>query len=48
MLKAAGYEKVNGVYQKQIEGFGLDRLSGANYRLTIAGGSTDHPAYAMF
>lgn len=48
LLQEDGYEKVNGVYQKNIEGFGLDRLSGSNYRLTIAGGSTDHPAYAMF
>ena len=29
-------------------GFGVDRLGGQNYRMTIAGGSTDHPAYAMF
>ena len=48
MLKDAGYEKVNGVYEKTIAGYGVDRLSGQNYKLTIAGGSTDHPAYAMF
>lgn len=48
MLRAEGYEKVDGVYEKYIDGYGLDRLSGSNYRLTIAGGSTDHPAYAMF
>ncbi len=48
MLKDAGYEKVNGVYEKEIPGYGLDRLSGNNYKMTIAGGSTDHPAYKMF
>ena len=48
LLEDDGYELVDGVYQKNIDGFGLDRLSGQNYRLTIAGGSTDHPAYAMF
>ena len=48
MLKEAGYEKVNGVYEKTIPGFGVDRLGGQNYKFTIAGGSTDHPAYAMF
>lgn len=48
VLEADGYELVDGVYQKNIDGFGLDRLAGQNYRLTIAGGSTDHPAYAMF
>ena len=48
MLEAAGYEKVDGIYQKTIPGFGVDRLSGQNYKFTIAGGSTDHPAYKMF
>lgn len=48
MLEADGYELVNGVWEKEIPGFGTDRLSGQNYRFTIAGGSTDHPAYAMF
>ena len=49
MLKDAGYEKgADGVYQKTIAGFGVDRLGGQNYKFTIAGGSTDHPAYAMF
>lgn len=48
MLENEGYELVDGVYQKNIKGFGLDRLSGNNYKFTIAGGSTDHPAYAMF
>lgn len=48
MLEDEGYELVNGVYQKNIPGYGLDRLEGQNYKLTIAGGSTDHPAYAMF
>ncbi len=46
LVKAAGY-KTNGegVYEKVIPGFGTDTL---NYKFTIAGGSTDHPAYAMF
>lgn len=45
MIIAAGYEKVNGVYEKNIRGFGIDKL---NYKFTIAGGSQDHPAYKMF
>lgn len=45
MVIDAGYEKVDGVYQKNIRGFGIDRL---DYKFTIAGGSTDHPAYKMF
>lgn len=45
MVKDAGYEKVDGVYQKNIRGFGLDKL---DYKFTIAGGSQDHPAYKMF
>ena len=46
LVKAAGYTKNgNGVYEKTIPGFGVDTL---NYKFTIAGGSTDHPAYAMF
>lgn len=46
LVKAAGYKKNdNGVYEKNIAGFGTDTL---NYKLTIAGGSTDHPAYKMF
>lgn len=46
LVKAAGYNKNgNGVYEKNIQGFGVDTL---NYKFTIAGGSTDHPAYAMF
>ncbi|HBF14978.1 MAG TPA: hypothetical protein DDW30_04720 [Clostridiales bacterium] len=49
VLEADGYELgSDGIYQKTIEGFGVDRLGGQNYRMTIAGGSTDHPAYAMF
>ena len=49
ILEADGYEKgSDGIYQKTIDGFGVDRLGGQNYRMTIAGGSTDHPAYAMF
>lgn len=46
LVKAAGYTKnAQGVYEKTIEGFGKDTL---NYKFTIAGGSNDHPAYAMF
>ncbi len=48
MLEDEGYTLVNGVYEKNIYGYGLDKLTGTNYKLTIAGGSTDHPAYAMF
>ena len=49
ILEDAGYsEGADGVYQKTIPGFGVDRLGGQNYKFTIAGGSTDHPAYAMF
>ena len=46
LVKAAGYTKNgNDVYEKTIPGWGVDTL---NYKFTIAGGSTDHPAYAMF
>lgn len=46
MIKAEGYTKnANGVYEKEIPGFGTDTL---DYKFTLAGGSTDHPAYAMF
>ena len=45
ILEGLGYVKKSGVYEKNIEGFGVDKL---NYKFTIAGGSTDHPAYAMF
>lgn len=48
LVKAAGYTlNGEGVYEKVIPGFptGTDTL---NYKFTIAGGSTDHPAYAMF
>ncbi len=49
LLEADGYQMgSDGIYKKNIEGFGEDRLGGQNYRMTIAGGSTDHPAYAMF
>lgn len=45
LVEDAGY-KFNGTcYEKHIDGFGVDTL---NYKLTIAGGSTDHPAYSMF
>lgn len=46
LLEEAGYTLgSDGVMQKQITGFGIDKL---DYKFTIAGGSTDHPAYAMF
>lgn len=46
MIEAAGYQKnADGVYEKNIPGFGVDRL---DYKFTIAGASVDHPAYAMF
>lgn len=46
LVKDAGYTKNgDGVYEKTIPGFGVDTL---NYKFTIAGGSTDHPAYSMF
>lgn len=46
LVKDAGYTKNSqGVYEKTVEGFGKDTL---NYKFTIAGASTDHPAYAMF
>lgn len=46
LVIAEGYTKgSDGVYQKTIPGFGVDRL---DYQLTIAGSSTDHPAYNMF
>lgn len=46
LVESAGYTKnSNGVYHKEIDGFGDDVL---DYKFTIAGGSTDHPAYAMF
>ncbi len=49
MLTAEGYQKnPDGIYEKEIQGYGRDTLSGTNYTMTIAGGSTDHPAYAMF
>lgn len=49
MLQAEGYQKnSDGIYYKDIKGYGTDTLTGTNYTMTIAGGSTDHPAYAMF
>lgn len=46
LVEDAGYKtNADGVYEKTIPGFGVDTL---NYKFTIAGGSTDHPAYAMF
>jgi len=46
LLSEAGYNRgSDGVMQKTIAGFGVDKL---DYKFTIAGGSTDHPAYAMF
>lgn len=44
ILENLGYEKRSGVYQKMYGNI-VDRL---DYKFTIAGGSTDHPAYAMF
>lgn len=41
-LEDQGYRKINGVYTNTSTGDKLD------YSFTIAGGSTDHPAYAMF
>ncbi len=47
LLIGAGYTKntSTGKYSKNIPGFGVDKL---DYKFTIAGGSTDHPAYKMF
>ena len=46
MLKADGYTlNSQGIYSKNIPGYGTDTLE---YTFTIAGRSTDHPAYAMF
>lgn len=46
MLEADGYTKNSqGIYSKNIPGYGTDTLE---YTFTIAGRSTDHPAYAMF
>lgn len=45
IVYAAGYRKVGGVYQKEIKGFGVDRL---DYQFTIAGSSSDHPLYNVF
>lgn len=46
IVKAEGYTLgPDGVYKKTIPGFGEDRL---DYKFTIAGSSTDHPAHNMF
>ena len=45
LIEDAGYKPNGTCYEKTIEGFGVDKL---DYKLTIAGGSVDHPAYAMF
>ncbi len=46
MIEGAGYTlNSEGIYQKEIAGFGTDVL---DYKFTIAGGTNDHPAYAMF
>ena len=45
LVEDAGYVFNGTCYEKNIDGFGVDTL---NYKLTIAGGSTDHPAYSMF
>ena len=46
LLRTAGYtgSRETG-WSKTIPGFGTDTL---DYKFTIAGGSTDHPAYSMF
>lgn len=45
MIQNAGYQKVNGVYERRLADGSNHRLS---YKFTIAGSSVDHPAYAMF
>lgn len=45
LIEDADYRFNGTCYEKTIEGFGVDKL---DYKLTIAGGSVDHPAYAMF
>ncbi len=47
LLEAAQYtyNAEDNSWSKDIPGFGTDTL---DYKFTIAGGSTDHPAYAMF
>ena len=46
LVEGAGYTlNSDGVYSKQIPGYGVDTL---DYTFTIAGGSTDHPAYNVF
>lgn len=46
LVKDAGYTlNRNGVYEKQISGFGTDTL---DYEFTIAGSTSDHPAYSVF
>ena len=45
LIEDAGYTFNGTCYEKYIDGYGIDTL---NYKLTIAGGSTDHPAYSMF
>ena len=46
MIEADKYELgTDGIYHKSIPGYGDDKLE---YQFTIAGSSTDHPAYSMF
>lgn len=46
MVTDEGYTKGgDGVYTKNVPGFGDDKL---DYQFTIAGGSSDHPAYNVF
>ena len=46
MLEDAGYVKnAQGIYKKDLAGFGTVTL---DYTFTIAGSTSDHPAYAMF
>jgi peptide/nickel transport system substrate-binding protein len=44
-LKALGYSKVSGVYQKSLGGGITSKL---DYTFTIAGETKDHPAYGVF
>ncbi len=45
LLESAGYEKRNNIYHKVLADGSDHEL---RYKFTIAGSSTDHPAYAMF
>lgn len=48
MIEDAGYTKgTDGIYSKEMPGFGEGSLR-LEFKFTIAGGTNDHPAYAMF